>query len=183
MNLAGDEFAVVQMVLYCWKNISPAYISCTNTGKIRTSSWQKGAMQPLHFGSLYILTKRIKISISSWAAVAMGALALHPTVRGRPKLRSPASLSAPSTNSKTQTESQKQRWNRVGFVYNRGSPQRTIVVPKLFLVGWEGLGTLGKRGEQNYQNQHLFWIVLKRKELKEASGFFICSKCVLKRKK
>lgn len=55
MNLAGDEFAVVQMVLNCWKNISSAYISWTNTGKIRTSSWQKGQMRLLttNFGSLY----------------------------------------------------------------------------------------------------------------------------------
>lgn len=40
-SLAGDEFVVGQMVLNCWKNISPAYISCTNTGKIRACPWQE----------------------------------------------------------------------------------------------------------------------------------------------
>lgn len=55
-SLAGDEFVVGQMVLNCWKNISPAYISCTNTGKIRTCPWQeKGNEIPYNdFGSLDI---------------------------------------------------------------------------------------------------------------------------------
>lgn len=53
-SLAGDEFVVGQMVLNCWKNISPAYISCTNTGKIRTCPWQeRGNEMPYNdFGSL-----------------------------------------------------------------------------------------------------------------------------------
>lgn len=52
----------------------------------------------------------------------------------------------------------------MGFVHNRGSPQRTVVVAKVFLLGWKGLGTLDERGEQNYQYKYAFWIVFKREE-------------------
>lgn len=61
MSLAGDEFVVGQMVLNCWKNISSAYISCTNTGQIRSCSRQERGMRLLirNLGSLYIHTRRI----------------------------------------------------------------------------------------------------------------------------
>lgn len=47
----------------------------------------------------------------------------------------------------------------------RGPLQRMVVVPKLFLVGLEGSGTLEKYGEQNYQSKNPFWIVFKREKI------------------
>lgn len=166
MNLAGDEFVVGQMVLNCWKNISSAYISCTNTGQIRSFSWQKRGMRLLtrNLGSLYIQAQRINKTRRKfpeapgqwWPRVPL-PLAI---VWGRPNLWSPGFLSAPSTNSK----SQKKQWKRMKFLYNRVSAQRMVVVPKLFLVGWEGLVTLDKHGEQNCRNKRPRWIVFKREK-------------------
>lgn len=179
-SLAGDEFVVGQMVLNCWKNISPAYISCTNTGKIRTCPWQERGNEIPHndFGSLGIHKELTRLEGKFQQPQSRGghSFVLHPVGREWPKPWSPGILSA--TNSKIQTESQKE-WKMMGFVDNRHSPQGTVAVSELFPVGWEGLGTFEECGEQNYPNKHLVWTVLKNKtELKETSGFFISPKHV-----
>lgn len=91
------------------------------------------------------------------------ALSFTPWSKGRPKLWNPGFLPAPATNSKIQTESQKE-WKMMGFVDNRRSPQGIVAVPELFPVGWEGLGTFEECGEQNYPNKHLLWIVLTKEQ-------------------
>lgn len=58
------------------------------------------------------------------------------------------------------------------FLYNRVLAQRIVVVPKLFLEDWEGLVTLDKHGEQNYQRSAHVGLYLREKRAKGGKGMF-----------
>lgn len=90
--------------------------------------------------------------------MAMSIFALHPTAKGMESCLLLSSFCCIRNITKKTAAMKKDR-----ICVQRGLPQRTVGVAVIF-CGLGRTGMLDKDREQNYQNEHQFWLVIKRGE-------------------